>query len=123
MKGKVLIVDDERLNVEVLGRFLTGAGYDVFSAGSAEEALALAEKEQLDAILLDNVLPGMTGLQAIAGLMKRSKAAIILMTGDDGQSTREDALLLGARGFLGKPIDFKQLDAELQKAIGRAPAA
>ena len=66
MALQILIVDDEAIVREILSRQLKAWGHEVILAASAEEALTLLEKEEADAVLLDNVLPGMTGLQSVA---------------------------------------------------------
>ena len=62
-------------------------------------------------LLLDLVLPKMTGLQALAPMKALTKAPIHLMSGQTDDDTRDDALLLGAAGFLPKPLDLKGLQA------------
>ncbi|MFA6003276.1 MAG: response regulator [Elusimicrobiota bacterium] len=116
---KILVVDDERLLREILVRRLKLEGYAVFSAGSAEEALDLLKKETVDAVLLDNVLPGMSGLQALEALFRESSAPVVLMTGHFDDDFRTDAMLLGAFAVLSKPLDDAALCDCLAKASGR----
>lgn len=115
MKGRILIVDDEAPLRDVFRMFLEEQGYEARTAGSAEDGIAAAAKETFDAILLDNVLPGMTGLRALSELKKR--APVVLMTGHCDEETRRDALLLGAVAVLSKPIDFKVFDEFLLGVI------
>lgn len=79
-------------------------------AGSAREALALVEKEKFDVIFLDNNMPGGTGLQAIAGLSRKSGAPIIMITAHFDPELKKDAMLLGAVDCLAKPPDFPDLE-------------
>lgn len=109
MPPRVLIVDDEAMVIRVLSAYLTRRGFEVTSAGSAEEGLELAAKERFPVILLDNSLPGITGLQAIQPL-RASGAAVVLMTGHLDDQTRDDARLLGAVEVIGKPLDFPALE-------------
>lgn len=115
--SKVLLVEDDPLNLQVCKRWLESHGFLVRATTSAEQALAALEQEEFAAILLDNILPGMTGLQAIASLSARSSAAIVVMTGHADVELRKDALLLGAKAFLKKPLDFDQLVIEIGKAV------
>ena len=118
MPAKVLIVDDEATVREVLSRQLEAWGYEVRDAASAEEALALLEREGVGAILLDNVLTGMTGLQALSEIRRRSPAPVLLMTGHFDPEFAKDARLLGAADVLAKPWETGLLHTALKKALG-----
>lgn len=104
-------MDDERPTVEIIARILTASGHAVTGAASAEEALALMKGASFDLVLLDLVLPGMTGLQALAKMKRLTKAPIHIMSGQTDDGTRKDSLLLGAAGFLPKPMDLKAVKA------------
>ena len=104
-------MDDEPPALEILRRILTARGHAVTGAGGAEEALELLKGATFDIVLLDLVLPKMTGLQALAPMKALTKAPIHLMSGQTDDDTRDDALLLGAAGFLPKPLDLKGLQA------------
>ncbi|HAM36147.1 MAG TPA: response regulator [Elusimicrobia bacterium] len=114
---KVLVIDDEAVIVEVLCRHLARIGYEASGAGSAEEALTFLDRDTADVILLDNVLPGMTGLKALAEIRSRSSAPVIIMTGHCDDELRKDAFLLGASGLLSKPHDLAILDELLRKTL------
>jgi CheY-like chemotaxis protein len=114
MALRILIVDDEAVVREILSRQLKAWDYEVRLAASAEDALALLEKEGADAVLLDNVLPGMTGLRALAEIRKRSRAPVILMTGHFDTEFEQDALLLGAAAVLAKPLNAEALRRALE---------
>jgi DNA-binding response OmpR family regulator len=119
MPAKILIVDDELFIIKILGRQLEYRGYEVRSAQSAEAALALLERESVDAVLLDNILPGMTGMKALAGIRSRTAAPVFLMTGHFDEEFRKDAMLLGAADVLAKPMDVEAVCAALAKTTGR----
>ncbi len=110
-RARILVVDDEPPSVEVIARILTARGHAVTGAASAEEALEFLKNDSFDLVLLDLVLPGMTGLQALAPMNTLTKAPIHIMSGQTDDGTRYDALLLGAAGFLPKPLDLKSLQA------------
>lgn len=116
---KILVVDDERSVREVLTRRLAQTGYAAHGAGSAEEALAWLDTETTDAILLDNVLPGMSGLKALSVLALKTPAPVILMTGHFDEDFRTDAMLLGAFSVLAKPLEDSELMACLARAVSR----
>ncbi|MDE2140956.1 MAG: response regulator [Elusimicrobia bacterium] len=114
MRGaSILAVDDERTSIEVLSRFFALKGHRVTGAGSAEEAAELLGRESFDFILMDIVLPGRSGLQALADFRKLTPAPIYIMSGDNDEEARRDALLLGASGFFGKPLDLGEIAAAL----------
>lgn len=116
MGGKILIVDDESDVGEVLRRFLEYKGYKATTLETAEEALELAAREAFDAILIDNALPKMSGMAALAQL-KLLSPVVIMMTGHYDPEIRKDALLLGACEVLAKPFEPTELDAFLKKAF------
>lgn len=117
MSLRLLVVEDEEVVQQILARMLAGRGFELKAARSAEEALAILEKEAFDAILLDNVLPGMTGLRALSEILARGKAPVLMMTGHFDLEFKKDALLLGAAGLIPKPLDFDALEGEIRKLV------
>jgi two-component system response regulator PfeR len=114
--AKILAVDDEPMNVEILARYLESKGHRVTGAGDSEQALAALRAGTFDLVLVDLVLPGRTGLEALPDLSALTRAPLYLMSGQNDAETRRDALLLGAAGFLPKPIDLAVL-AEIIGAL------
>ena len=110
-RARILVVDDERASVEIIARILSAHGHDIVGAGSSEEALELLSLASFDLVLLDLVLPGMTGLQALAKMKPLTKAPVHIMTGQTDEETKKDSLMLGASGFLPKPLDLKDIVA------------
>lgn len=117
MKGRILVVDDQPEVVGAFGLYFSEKGFQVRGAGSAREALALVEKEKFDVIFLDNHMPGGTGLQAIAGLARKSGAPIIMITAHFDPELKRDAMLLGAVDCLAKPPDFADLEKRVLALI------
>ena len=109
MMKRVLVVDDEPSVIGVLLRILRAEGCEAVGAASAEEALDLVAKGNFGLILMDVVLPGMTGFGAIAALRRRCSAPVLLMSGDANDDNTKDAVLLGAIGMIRKPIDVQEL--------------
>lgn len=121
MRGaKVLVVDDEKAAVEILKRYLELYGHRVVGAGSAEEALELLRGTAVDAVLLDVVLPGRTGLQALADMLKLTKAPIHMMSGQSDDEARRDAQLLGASGFFPKPLELRDVADAIDSLPGES---
>ncbi|OGS39982.1 MAG: hypothetical protein A3J82_02705 [Elusimicrobia bacterium RIFOXYA2_FULL_69_6] len=110
----VLVIEDDESQREEYRRMLEDEGYVVAGTGSAEEGLALLEGALFDIILTDNILPGMTGLQAIPEFKRRSKAPILLMTSHPSPDLEKDALLLGAAAFLPKPLELDRVAREIK---------
>ncbi|HAZ07401.1 MAG TPA: hypothetical protein DCZ01_02510 [Elusimicrobia bacterium] len=118
-RARILVVDDESTNVEILARVLEPHGHAVTGVGSAEKALEVLSGSAFDLILLDLVLPGKTGMQALAEMQTLTDAPIHLMSGQTDPDTRQDALLLGAAAFQPKPLDLEALLA----AVAALPPA
>ena len=115
-KGRVLVVDDEGLNCEVLLRRLQREGYHAAAAGSGKEALELLRKESFDAILLDFLMPGMNGmevLQALKGDPALRHLPVIMLSALTELERVVRCIELGAEDFLSKPINSVLLRARL----------
>jgi CheY-like chemotaxis protein len=113
---RILIVDDEPDVRKVLSLYLEQSGYAVVSAGSAEEAIPLAESG-VDAVLMDIELPGVSGLVAVVAMAKKTRAPIFLMTGHSDLEVEKDALMLGAKALFPKPIDLPSLREKLAQEL------
>lgn len=111
---RILVVDDEPAVLEVISRVLSKEGYEVRTAGSAEEGLALLGRESVDLVLLDVQLPRMSGFQAVEAFAKAG-APVLLMSGHADAEFRKDALLLGARDLLEKPVGTDELKAAVKR--------
>ena len=118
---KVLIVDDERLVRWSLRQKCEEWGFAVMEADSGAAALRLAERESPDLILLDVRLPDLTGIEVLDQLKKNGDApSIIMITADPQLDDVKASLKLGAYDFIGKPIDFDQLQSSIQEALDAA---
>lgn len=116
-KLRVLVVDDDEELRARVARHLEEWGFEVLAVGDAEAALELAAVEKVDAVVLDNNLPGMMGITALPKLVKRAKAPVIMVTGHPTDEIRRDALLLGAKLLFVKPLNFSALTAALDRLI------
>jgi DNA-binding response OmpR family regulator len=108
--SKVLIVDDEDSNVDMLSRRLSRCGYSVISANNGEQALRMLEESRVDLVLLDQMMPGMTGTEVLRRI-RTSKSAqqlpVIMVTAVSDSSAIALALDLGANDYVTKPLDFQ----------------
>ena len=118
MKGTVLVVDDERNQREILGAILKSEGYNPLLAASGEEALRLLEREAVDLVLTDLVMPGMTGEELIDAVHSRNAGIPILLTSAYGTiQTAVDAIQKGAYYYFEKPVDRARLLIIIERAI------
>jgi DNA-binding response OmpR family regulator len=110
----ILLVDDDPVCLAALAQRLRFAfrerRLEVDVAGSAAPALILAHTHQYDALIVDLIMPGVTGFKFIEQLAHiQSKAPIIVMSGFDVERCEEEVRRLGLTAYLPKPIDFAQL--------------
>jgi len=117
MTEKVLLVDDEEDFLETLGERMKNRGMNVTTSASAKEALEKVEEESFDAIVLDLMMPGMDGLEALKIIKeKRPELQVILLTGHATIKKGIEAMKLGAIDFLEKPADIETLTQKIKKA-------
>ena len=112
----VLLVEDDPAQLADAWGILETLGYRITAAESAEAALRLVEQTRFDVILTDNILPGMTGLQALPRL-RASGAPVIVMSSQYGPDKEKDALLIGAHAFIKKPLVVKNLSQLIRQAL------
>ena len=116
--SRILIVDDELRNRELLEVMLQPEGYVLATAGSGEEALEMVARQPPDLVLLDVMMPGMDGYQVatrIKGNAATSGVFIVLLTALDDRNSRSHGLRAGAEDFLTKPVNR----AELVERVGK----
>ena len=126
---RVLVADDNATNRKVVELILQAIGAQVVSVENGAQAVAAAERETFDAILMDLKMPVMDGLAAIAEVRKseavgaRPRRPILVLSANDAPADVEASRQAGADGHLGKPIRADALLAALAQATGgRAPA-
>ncbi len=121
---RLLVVDDVPLFRAGLTAALQAAGYDVVGqAEDGESAVALAEIEQPDIVLLDVLMPGMSGIEALAKIAAVAPdAAVVLLTGSESEEDLIAAVKLGARGYIVKDMPFDQLVVSIDNVAGGGAA-
>ena len=108
MTARVLVVDDILANVKLLEARLAAEYFDVLTACSAQEALDICDRERVDVVLLDVMMPGMDGFEACRRLKANPKThhiPVVLVTALDQVSDKLRGLDGGADDFLTKPVD------------------
>ena len=118
--GTVLVVDDYAPNLRGLSLLLEHAGYGVLGATNGRDALDIVARERPDLVLLDVVMPGISGLEVCAEL-KRNDATrftpVVLISGAQERETRLEGLNAGADDFLNKPVDPEELQTRVRSLM------
>ena len=117
---KILIVDDSPAQRLCLRQMVEQAGHEALVAESGEQALELAALEHPAVILMDIVMPGMSGYQATRKLGRADSTRdipVIFVSGRDGEADREWGLRQGAREYVTKPVNPTQLLAAISEAM------
>ncbi|HKA66466.1 MAG TPA: response regulator transcription factor [Solirubrobacterales bacterium] len=123
--GTVLVVDDEPTIVEVVGRYMERAGYEIYRAADGPEALRLAGMHRPDLVVLDVMLPGIDGLEVMRQLHERPgpRIAVILLTARGEESDRLVGLRHGADDYVVKPFSPAELVARVDAVLRRVSPA
>lgn len=120
--AKIMLVDDEPINTDVLQTYLEGEGYSNFiTTSESVQAIEIMRREKPDVVLLDLMMPDVSGFD-ILNMMRNDKTltyipVVILTSSDDGE-TKLKALQLGAMDFLAKPVDASELALRLRNTLG-----
>jgi two-component system nitrogen regulation response regulator NtrX len=119
-KPSLLVIDDERSIRDTLALILESEGYDVRTAGSAEDGLAALEVQRADCVVLDVRLPGMDGLQALREIKSRDEQTdVVMISGHASLSDAVEATRYGAFDFLQKPLNRDRVLITLRNALER----
>ncbi len=116
----VLAVDDEAGILRLMKLELTGQGFRVITAGSGEEALRLVEEQRPDVVLLDIIMPQMTGLEVMRRLREQMNTPVIMVTAKDSDSDKVRGLELGADDYIVKPFSLEELSARIRAVLRRS---
>ena len=120
-RGAVLLVDDEEKILKRLGRALREEGHDVVEAGSARDAQKQLAQRPFDLFVVDNVMPGMTGLELLrdvfASLPDTERPQVVMMTAHGSTQIVREAFKLGVEDFLEKPFEVDELLGLARRAV------
>ena len=120
---KVLVVEDEQALREALVTGLSAESFVVLSAATGDEGLWMAQQLDPAVVVLDIMLPGLSGYEVCRQLRRSgSQVPILMLTAKDGEYDEADALDLGADDFLSKPFSYVVLLAHLRALLRRAPS-
>jgi serine/threonine protein kinase/CheY-like chemotaxis protein len=125
-KGKLLVVDDNEMNRDTLSRQLERAGYEVATAEEGIKALEMIDQQKFDLVLLDVMMPGLTGIELLKIVRADHPAnelPIIMATARDKSENMVEALSLGANDYVTKPLDFPVVLARIEAHLKIKAAA
>ena len=122
-EATVLVVDDEQSFAEALTVGLRREGFLVHVAGDGTEALAVFDAVQPDVVLLDLMLPGISGLEVCRQMRSKSNVPILMVTAKDAEIDAVVGLEVGADDYITKPYRLRELVARIRAALRRAPRA
>ncbi len=120
-RRRLLVIDDVAGNRRTLVDYLTPLGFAMQEAASGEEGLAAASALMPDLVLVDNIMPGMDGLEAIRRLRQLpglSAVPVIMISASASSADQQRSISVGADSFLPKPVDFDLLLAEIGRLLG-----
>ncbi|MBD9447926.1 PleD family two-component system response regulator [Rhizobium sp. RHZ01] len=120
MTARILVVDDIPANVKLLEARLVAEYFDVLTAGDGYQALAICERNQVDLVLLDIMMPGMDGFEVCERLKanpKTSHIPVVMVTALDQSADRVRGLKAGADDFLTKPVNDLQLISRVKSLL------
>jgi CheY-like chemotaxis protein len=124
--AKILLVEDNELNRDMLSRRLRRRGYEVIVAGDGREGIAMARVEPVDLILMDMSLPVLDGWQATRELKAdpcTRPIPVIALTAHAMPGDREKALQAGCDDYDTKPVEFARLVDKIEAQLARRDAA
>ncbi len=120
MKRRILVVDDEKKIVDIVKAYLERERYQVIVAYDGEEALDIARDQQPDLLVLDLMLPGISGWDVCRILRKEADIPIIMLTARDEVTDKIVGLELGADDYVTKPFDPKELVSRVKSVLRRS---
>ena len=123
LKGKILIVDDEPVNLDFFDVMLSRLGFEVVMAEDGEEALEMIQQDKPDLIILDNIMPKMTGWE-LTKILKKSKAyehyrdiPIVMFSAMDAVKDKIEGFELGIEDYITKPFNFSEVLARIRAVL------
>jgi two-component system response regulator CpxR len=120
---RVLIVDDDAELVDLLGQFLSGEGFEVTSERDGERGARSAIDRSPDLVILDVMLPGLNGFEALRRIRERSAVPVVMLSARGEEVDRVVGLELGADDYLPKPFSPRELAARVRAVLRRGRTA
>ncbi len=119
VKMKILLVDDERRIIEVLEAYLVREGYEIHSADNGIDALKKVKTLNPDLIILDLMLPDISGEEVCRLVRKESDVPILMLTAKSAEDDRINGIVMGADDYLTKPFSPREVVVRVQAILRR----
>jgi len=119
-KGTILIIDDEKNIIEVVATFLRSKGFQVLSAENGEIGYELFKNNPISMVLLDLMLPGISGEELCMKIRQSSRVPIIMITAKVTEMDLVTGLNFGADDYITKPFGLKELSARIEAVLRRS---
>lgn len=116
----VLLVDDEDKIREAVSAYLENKGFRVIACGTGAEALEVLSREEISIVLLDLMLPDISGEEICAKIRKQSSLPVIMLTAKTAESDLLNGLKIGADDYITKPFSLKVLTARIETVLRRS---
>jgi DNA-binding response OmpR family regulator len=120
MTSRVLLIDDDARLYELLASYLSQNGFEVEGARDGSLGIAALAASPFDAVLLDVMMPGMSGLEACKRIREKSRIPILMLTAKGDETDRVVGLELGADDYISKPFSPRELLARLRAVLRRS---
>ncbi len=117
---KILVVEDEAKILEVVKSFLESKGFIVLTAMNGRKALEVFSRENVSMVLLDLMLPELSGEEVCKAIRKQSNVPIIMLTAKSDEADLLNGLGIGADDYITKPFSLKALNARIEAVLRRA---
>ena len=116
---KILVCDDDKQIVEAISIYLTGEGYQVIKAFDGYDVLKILEKENVDLIILDVMMPGLDGIRTTLKIREKSSIPIIILSAKGEDTDKILGLNIGADDYITKPFNPLEMVARVQSQLRR----
>lgn len=121
---KILVVEDEQSLNKIISKRLENAGYEVVSRFNGQEALEIIRKENFDVILMDIMMPKLSGTEVLSIMkLEKRETPVLFLTAKDSVADRVSGLDLGAHDYIVKPFSFDELLARIRMILRNYPQA
>ena len=119
----ILLIDDDTEVLSINKKYLSGEGFTVYTTNSPEEGIAYAKKLHPDCILLDIMMPHMSGYEVCRQIREFSSSPILFLTGKGSEDDKIDGLTIGADDYIVKPYSLRELKARIDIHIRRSKSS
>ena len=119
---KIILVDDDHEMLDITSSGFRAKGYDIRVFERGDQALTFLRRNSADCVILDVMMPGLTGTEVCQRIRQTSRVPVIFLTGMVSEEDKVTGLLIGADDYIEKPFSFRELEARVQAVIRRTQA-